>query len=300
MKRTVTIKNFFVPSAKGLDGAVVGDAVVGDASKRCGLVGDASKRCSQPTVIVGRSALPLGSSKNASKRCAVTLGGVTHYNVTLGGVTHYNVTLRGVTHYVRAAMMMLMMMLTTASAWAFKTETPTNYTVSLVNNNNSWRISDGTQPTAEWYAEAQYSPSTHITYYYWKANVRHNLANGMTIETNADVETSSVTSVDIHTTGSTTFTFRAPNSIAITNVVFMNSGSPVSGTNSASGSTYTVTLANNTTFTGFEVTYRYISGSCGTSATWTLSKQNGQYTKLTISGSGAMKDDYGYDTVDDL
>ena len=49
----------------------------------------------------------------------------------------------------RAAMMLLLMLLTTATAWAFKTETPTNYTVSLVNN-KSWRISDGTQATAEW------------------------------------------------------------------------------------------------------------------------------------------------------
>ena len=195
--------------------------------------------------------------------------------------------------------MLLMMLLTTETAWAFKTETPTSYTVSLVNN-KSWRISDGTQATAQWDATTEYVSSTKITYYYWKANVSHNLANGMTIETNADVETSSVTSVGIHTTASTTFTFRAPSNIAITNVVFMNGGSQVSGTNSASGSTYTVTIAKDTPFTGFEVTYGYISGSCGTSATWTLSKQNGQYTALTISGSGAMKNDYGHETVDGL
>ena len=198
----------------------------------------------------------------------------------------------------RLSVTMLLMLLTTATAWAFKTETPTNYTVSLVNNNSSWRISDGTQATAEWDATKQIVSTT--VYYLWKANERHNLANGMTIETNADVETSSVTSVGIHTTASTTFTFRAPNSIAITNVVFMNGGSTVNGTNSASGSTYTVTLAANTTFTGFNVTFGYISGKCGTSATWTLSKQNGQYTALTISGSGAMTNEYNHETVDGL
>ena len=66
-----TNKDFSAHSAKGLR-AIVGNAVVGNASKRC----------NQPTVVVG----------NASKRCNirnVTLGGVTHYNVTLGSVTPF-------------------------------------------------------------------------------------------------------------------------------------------------------------------------------------------------------------------
>jgi len=57
------------------------------------IVGNASKRCE----VVGRSALPLGSSKNASKRCKAdsdTLGSVSHYGAshdTLGSVSHYGV-----------------------------------------------------------------------------------------------------------------------------------------------------------------------------------------------------------------
>ena len=197
----------------------------------------------------------------------------------------------------RAAVMLLMMLLTATTAWAFKTETPTNYTVSLVNN-KSWRISDGTQATAEWDATRELVSTT--MYYYWKANVSHNLANGITIETNTDVQTSSLTNEGIHTTGSgyTKFTFTAPDNIAITNVTFKNiSASVTAASHSASGTTYWVTLNANTTFTDFEVTYGYIGGSCGDHATWSLDKDDsGQYTELTIGGTGTMKK-YYYETI---
>ena len=69
-----------------------------------------------------------------------------------------------------------------------------------------------------------------------------------------------------------------------------------SSTSSEPGSTFTVTLASGKTFSSFEVTFGNISGSCGSSATWSLSKQNGKYTALTIGGSGAMNNYSGSNT----
>ena len=117
----------------------------------------------------------------------------------------------------------------------------------------------------------------------------------MTIEPSQNVYYTA-NSIRTYDLGPTTFTFKAPNSIAITNVVFMNGFSSVSATYSGNETEYKVTLDRSTTFSGFNVTYGYISGSCGSNATWSLGKQNGQYTKLTISGSGAT-DTYSTTTV---
>jgi hypothetical protein len=60
----------------------------------------------------------------------------------------------------------------------------------------------------------------------------------------------------------------------------------------------TVTLA--TSDASVSATLQTVGGSCGTSATWALTQDgSGNYTRLTISGNGAMQD-YGYTTVGDL
>jgi uncharacterized repeat protein (TIGR02543 family) len=194
----------------------------------------------------------------------------------------------------RLFLTLLMMLLTTASAWAFKAE-KTTYMISCVNG--QFHIYAGTSETDSWKGT-----TAGINNVYWKADESHQLANDMTIKPNQNVLYSPATNVGIHTasSGNTEFTFKAPNSIAITNVVFKNGSSVVSSTNSESGSTYTVTLAENTNFNGFEVTFGTISGKCGDNANWALSKQDGQYTKLTISGSGAMTNEYGHETVNGL
>jgi len=170
-------------------------------------------------------------------------------------------------------------MLTATTAWAFKTETAVTYTVSY--SNSTITIRNGSTTTASWTAKS--SGVAH----YWKANDSHNLSSGMTVKPSADV---SVTGGSPATTTSTTFTFTTSGNTAITGVTFKNGNNDVaaSSTSSEPGTTFTVTLASGKGFTNFTVTYGYISGSCGTSATWSLAKQNGQYTALTIGGSGAM------------
>ena len=186
----------------------------------------------------------------------------------------------------RTAVMLLVMLLTSATAWALKTEAPVVYTVT--GGSKSIIISGGGE-TNSWIANTGLSN--------WKAGVSHELANGMTINTDVAV---TVNQHQSSTMASTTFTFTAPDNILITDVKFKqgNSNLPISS-HSEPGTTYTVTLAANTYFNGFEVTYGYISGKCGTNATWSLAKQNGQYTALTIGGSGDMNN-YGHTTVDDL
>ena len=169
---------------------------------------------------------------------------------------------------------MLLMLLTTASAWAFKTETPVTYTVSYISYNHQITIGGGTNTS--------WTASSIGVDYYWAANVSHALANGMSVKTSADVKCN----VGFMTTASTTFTFTTSGNTAISGVTFM--GGSVTATSSEPGTTFTVTLAQGSTFTGFVVTYGNISGSCGTSATWSLAKQSGQYTALTIGGSGAL------------
>ena len=185
-------------------------------------------------------------------------------------------------------MMLLMMLLTTASAWAFKTET-TSYSISFDNSSGKFQIKAGSTVTASWGASTMGSSTI-----YWEKNETHQLANVMNIRPNQNVFYTS-NSIRTDFNNSTTFTFTAPNSVAITSVVFKNGSNVVSGTNSANVSTYTVTLGKDTPFDGFEVTYGTISGSCGTNAKWTLSQQNGQYTVLTIGGSGAMTNEYSHD-----
>ena len=175
---------------------------------------------------------------------------------------------------IARAAMMLLMLLTTASAWAFKTETPVTYTVSYISYNHQITIGGGTNTS--------WTASSIGVDYYWAANVSHALANGMSVKTSADVKCN----VGFMTTASTTFTFTTSGNTAISGVTFM--GGSVTATSSEPGTTFTVTLAQGSTFTGFVVTYGNISGSCGTSATWSLAKQSGQYTALTIGGSGAL------------
>ena len=186
----------------------------------------------------------------------------------------------------RTAITLLVMLLTSATAWALKTEAPVAYTVT--GGSKSIIISGGGK-TTYWSVNTGFSN--------WRAGVSHELANDMTINTDVAVTVYQHQSL---TMASTTFTFTAPDNIAITDVKFKqgNSNLPISS-HSEPGTTYTVTLAANTYFDGFEVTYGYISGKCGTNATWNLAKQNGKYTALTIGGSGAI-DNYGYTTVDDL
>ena len=191
--------------------------------------------------------------------------------------------------FSRAAMLLLTLIFAFAgaqTAWAFKAET-TDYTINC--SNTGIRISGGGSQTDTWIA----------TNGYWVANDSHNLANGITVKPNANVRSQNGS---LQTLSSTTFTFTAPSNgnIAITNVVFKSAQNEVSATShSEPGTTYTVTLASSTYFNGFTLTFGYIKGDCGTNAKWELSKQNGQYTALTISGSGAMNN-YGHETVDGL
>ena len=189
-----------------------------------------------------------------------------------------------------------MMLLTTATAWAFKAET-TSYSITYSETINEKKFHITVVNSSE---TDSWGASVMSGQIYWKGNETHLLANGMTIKPDAEVYYAN-NSIRTKLNSSTTFTFTAPTSnIAITSVVFKNGDNVVSSTNSANVSTYTVTLAQDTPFTGFEVTYGTISGSCGTGVTWTLSQQNGQYTALTISGSGAMTNDYNHETVDGL
>ena len=188
---------------------------------------------------------------------------------------------------MRAAMLLLTLIFAFAGAqttWAIKTET-TDYTINC--SNTGIHISGGGSQTDTWIA----------TNGYWVANDSHNLANGITVKPNANVRSQNGS---LQTLSSTTFTFTAPSNgnIAITNVVFKSAQNEVSATShSEPGTTYTVTLASSTYFNGFTLTFGYIKGDCGTNAKWELSKQNGQYTALTISGSGAMNN-YGHDNAD--
>ena len=183
-------------------------------------------------------------------------------------------------------MTLVVMLFTTASAWAFKTQAVT-YLVSR--NGSTITISGGGESHS---CNANASSSMGISYT-WEANVSCGLANGMTIKPSASVN---VIGTPI-TTASTTFTFTTNGTTAITGVTFKGvNGNVGSSTSSEPVTTFSITIPANTTFTSFEVTFGYISGSCGSSATWSLAKQNGQYTALTIGGSGAMNNYSGSDT----
>ena len=196
--------------------------------------------------------------------------------------------------------MLLLMLLTTASAWAFKSEEK-SYRINSNGAQFSIFPSGQSTPTASWAATRL--PQTNQTIYYWEKNDSHNFDGDMTISPNADVYSTSSDNTNwiIHTNVTTTFTFNAPSGI-ITNVRFRNGNADVTPSSSSGAGTseYKVALASSTTFTGFEVTFYATSGSCGDNATWELTTDDsGNYTVLTIGGSGAMNN-YGHTTVDDI
>jgi len=193
--------------------------------------------------------------------------------------------------FTTRSIVFLLALLTSATTWAFKTETPVSYTVSRSNNNSTIYIKSGTTEITHWTASTTIGSSL----YYWTAGDSHNLANGMSVMPSKDVAVD-VTTATIQT--ETTFTFITSGTTAITGVTFkMGSGNvAASSTSSEPGTSFTVTLPAHKTFSSFEVTFGNISGSCGSSATWSLSKQNGKYTALTIGGSGAMNNYSGSDT----
>ena len=185
--------------------------------------------------------------------------------------------------FLRVAMTLVVMLFTTVSAWAFKTQT-VSYIVSC--NGSTITISGGGE-------NHSCNASSSMGYSYWDANVSCDLANSMTIKPSASL---TVTGIPI-TIASTTFTFTTSGTTAITGVTFKKVNENVgSSTSSEPVTTFSITIPANTTFTSFEVTFGYISGKCGTSATWSLAKQNGQYTALTIGGSGAMRNYNAGDT----
>ena len=189
--------------------------------------------------------------------------------------------------------MTLIVMLTTATAWAFKTET-VSYSVSRTNNMIT--ISGG-GTTTSWKATNPFSS----TLYYWAADDEHNLSNGMKVKPSDNVSfdlTSVSSQIFASTQTETTFTLTTTGNIAITGVKFKHGNDDVvaSSTQDYPSPMFTVTLASGITFTGFEVTYGYISGACGGSATWSLARQNKKYSVLTIGGSGAMSNYDGSDT----
>ena len=221
---------------------------------------------------------------------------ISPFVVILQPHNHTNVILQKTTNmkrntnrmFSRAAMTLLLMLLTATTAWAIKTETPVSYTIRRVNTVFSIQI--GNETTDYW----------TTTTSYWAGEESHKLANDMTVKPSATVAWVSTSQLLQTLYNSTTFTFTAPSNIAITGVTFKRDNYDVSvSSHSEPGSTYTVTLAEGTYFNSFVVTYANISGKCGTDATWTLSKQNGQYTALTIGGSGDMND-YNHTTVDEL
>ena len=189
--------------------------------------------------------------------------------------------------FARTALLLVLMMLTATTAWAFKTETAT-YTVTY--SGGTITIKNGSTITASWTATSGVGIEKH-----WKANESHNLSNDMTIKPSADVN---VLLGFPTTQKQTTFTFTTDGTTAITGVTFKNIESEVvaSGTASEPVTSFSVTVPAATGFSTFVVTFGYISGSCGGSATWSLSKENGQYTALTIGGSGAMSDYNGSNT----
>ncbi len=193
--------------------------------------------------------------------------------------------------FTTRSIVFLLALLTSATTWAFKTETPVSYTVSRSNNNSTIYIKSGTTEITHWTASTTIGSSL----YYWTAGDSHNLANGMSVMPSKDVAVD-VTTATIQT--ETTFTFITSGTTAITGVTFkMGSGNvAASSTSSEPGTSFTVTLPAHKTFSSFEVTFGNISGSCGSSATWSLSKQNGKYTALTIGGSGAMNNYSGSNT----
>ena len=199
------------------------------------------------------------------------------------------------TKMMRLAMTLAVMVITATTASAFKTVTNIHHfscnnkgVISIVN------VSNNGQVTAQWNA------STGDAIYYWAAdNNSHSLADAFHIRpvihnVNYDYQHR------VFRTNQETRFYVGTDShdIFITKVAFMNGTNEVSSTNSynGAGTSFSLILPAGTSFDGIVVTYGYIRGSCGTNAKWELSMENGKFTTLTISGSGAMKD-YYYETV---
>ena len=198
----------------------------------------------------------------------------------------------------RTAAVLLLAVLNATTAWAIKNQPSTTYSLKCTNGKfKITNLTNGSSQTDSW--DASIIGKTA----YWKANEEHDLSDNISIKPDENVLTTNITGGGIHTAGSdsTTFTFTIPyyHDMVITSVVFKGiNGNELSATYSEPGKTYTATLPSGTTITGFTLTYGFISGKCGDFIEWELSKENGQYTKLTIEGSNGTMYDYGHDEAD--
>ena len=188
--------------------------------------------------------------------------------------------------------LMMLLMMTAQTAWAIKTETQT-YTMTLSGTTIS--IQKGATTTDTWLA------TTTDNGHYWTTGETHSLGNGMTIGNNAVVHCG--LSFFTIMNENTKFTFMTNNNhTVITDVTFKKDDADVQAVSTSSaGATYTVTLPLGAKFTGFVVTCGEITGQDGNIA-WVLEKDNsGNYTKLTIDGTGDGKmNDYKRTTVNDI
>ena len=190
-------------------------------------------------------------------------------------------------------LLLMLLMMTAQTAWATKTETQA-YGMTLSGTTIS--IQKGATTTDTWLA------TTTDNGHYWTTGEAHSLGNGMTIGNNAVVYCG--LSFFTIMNENTKFTFKTNNNhTVITDVTFKNGDADVqaSSTSSSAGATYTVTLPLGAKFTGFEITCGEITGQDG-NIVWVLEKDNsGNYTKLTIDGTGDGKmNDYKRTTVNDI
>ena len=196
--------------------------------------------------------------------------------------------------FSRAAGMLLLMLLTMTAqtAWAIKTET---HTYDMTLSGTTISIKEGATTTDTWLA------TTTDNGHYWTTGEAHSLGNGMTIGNNAVVHCG--LSFFTIMNENTKFTFRTNNNhTVITDVTFKKDDADVQAVStSGAGATYTVTLPLGAKFTGFVVTCGEITGQDGNIA-WVLEKDNsGNYTRLTIDGTGDGKmNDYKRTTVNDI
>ena len=188
--------------------------------------------------------------------------------------------------------LMMLLMMTAQTAWAIKTETQAyNMTLSGI----TISIKEGATTTDTWLA------TTTDNGHYWTTGETHSLGNGMTIGNNAVVHCG--LSFFTIMNENTKFTFMTNNNhTVITDVTFKKDDADVQAVSTSSaGATYTVTLPLGAKFTGFVVTCGEITGQDGNIA-WVLEKDNsGNYTRLTIDGTGDGKmNDYKRTTVNDI
>lgn len=187
----------------------------------------------------------------------------------------------------------LFALLTTVGAWAIKTQT-VSYTISCnyssSKSNSTITIKKDNQVVSSWNA------TDALDERHWEKNVKHDLADGMNVMLNDEEVIFTQYVTKLTTKGRAEFIFETPNdNIVITGVQFKdgNSNVPASYTYPLPARSFHIRLYETTSITGFEVTYGYISGSCGDGATWSLHLQKDKndkyhYTRLDIGGSGAM------------